>query len=173
LFIGIEKEDLSGVRQAILSGACVNSRDKSGRSPIEVALDRQRLDVLRLLLVAGGDPNAPTRGGHSYVRYLLERIGRSGTGFVVPDKEIELLLSAGMEPGIIDERALYLSSQEYPELLATFKSYALARILKANVYTLGASDDPYSAISGDHKLGPRRGPVYWYSDRNSNSNRKK
>ncbi len=58
--------DIGLMIRLIENGADVNERNKFGYTPLSVSCEAKKLNVVKLLLERGANPNARTRGSGNY-----------------------------------------------------------------------------------------------------------
>jgi ankyrin repeat protein len=92
----IEKRDLAGVRKLVEACAHVNTIDDSGRTPLHVAAALGSTEAVTLLLAAGADASARTRGPkdstHIHSRTALHLAAAAGSAPVA-----QLLVAHGAD----------------------------------------------------------------------------
>jgi ankyrin repeat protein len=92
------RDDLSAVRQLVLTSENVNAFDKlTNTSALAYAVEHSNRDIVQALLSAGADVNARNSEGVSPLMYL----GENASADLVKD-----LLSAGANPNSVDESGM-------------------------------------------------------------------
>ena len=99
----IENGDIGKVRCLISNGACLNSRDGDGNTPLHTAIIRGELEMVRALIFHGADLNSRGAGGQTPLHYATHES-------VAVEILLELI-SAGadlnLEGGLFDGKAPY------------------------------------------------------------------
>ncbi len=120
LFSLIRAGETARIREALNAGANPNARERFGATPLLAAVQNRRLDVVRLLVEAGANPDGPRRRNEEFtplhtaahrdnldtVALLLE-LGADATrrtwltpiDWAVSRPVIEALVAAGGDPG--------------------------------------------------------------------------
>ncbi|HZD19660.1 MAG TPA: ankyrin repeat domain-containing protein [Burkholderiales bacterium] len=150
--VAIAKQDAARVRALIRAGMRVDfnfdalTRGRSSESPLTMAINRGHLEIARILLEAGADPNRRNGSGAPALQYAktneaLDLLLRYGADINAPDQRgrtalaeavergdqarIELLVRGGARanvPGGTDIFTLALQGK-HPELIATLLAH--------------------------------------------------
>ena len=89
LFAAVARGDEGAVRGLLAGGERVDARDGHGRTPLHVAAHRSRIEIMRVLVAAGADPNALERD-----RYDIVTIAAVANDLPVLDAALALGASA-------------------------------------------------------------------------------
>jgi ankyrin repeat protein len=87
----IDRQDYEGARAALADGARVDDTLSTGLYPLGAAVMRENVSLVRLMLQAAADPNAPVRAGSTYPP-LAAAVHAHGRELV------DELLAAGADP---------------------------------------------------------------------------
>jgi ankyrin repeat protein len=82
--------DISAISELLARGARVDERDEDGQTPLMHATINTRLDIMRLLLNSGANPDIQDKIGWSALHFAAQ--ARSG-------ESVELLVSFGATVG--------------------------------------------------------------------------
>ena len=84
LIVAARQADMEGIKKSLAQGAAPNSRNRLGKTPLYFAVEKNRLDIVQLMLDAGADVNLAS------LEKVTPLIAASYAGNV---KIVELLLS--------------------------------------------------------------------------------
>jgi ankyrin repeat protein len=91
------KGDIEGVKKEVASGASLNQGDDAGFTPLHIAIQEKRVDVVNFLLENGADPNQKDKYGNSPLWtavYYASRANRTEANIEI----LRLLLDRGADP---------------------------------------------------------------------------
>jgi ankyrin repeat protein len=60
LLVAARQADAEGVKKSLDRGAAPNSRNRSGKTTLFLAIEKNRLDIVHIMINAGGDVNLPS-----------------------------------------------------------------------------------------------------------------
>ncbi|KAI9363998.1 ankyrin repeat-containing domain protein [Zopfochytrium polystomum] len=115
IWVAASDGDIALVSQFIASGVSINAKDPNGYTPVAAAASYNHLDLLRLLLQGGADPNVVDNEGDTPL-HVTETVAVA-----------EILIAAGANPHARNEEGVLpievADEEERDELVAYLKNF--------------------------------------------------
>jgi hypothetical protein len=142
----VSKNDSEGLRE-ILAGGCRPETPKRGVNPLLLAVASAHVEVVRLLLEAGADPNAVDGRGVAVVHWLGSRPGAADEDVLEVAKVLELHHCDFKEGKVPPETNVVanLAPRRMPKTLAFLASRKIGSGYDRTLRSLAKTDDLESA----------------------------
>jgi ankyrin repeat protein len=132
-------DDVKLLEKSISEGADVNFQvAKVDPTPLNVAIDRGNIDIVKILLNAGANPNLAQHSGAA-----LRQGGILQTPLIIAAQKghyeiAELLLNAGAKTDLVDEKnqspLLWATSKNFPDIISLLLKYKANPDIKENQF---------------------------------------